>query len=67
MNPDEGMNLAIFNAEEIVLRGHQIDFSASPYHLQRLCQFYLLSDQLVYTLLFWSGYGGCGVFQSEKH
>jgi hypothetical protein len=62
---DEGMNLAIFNAEGLLLNDHQMEVLRNSYQTQKLSQFQMLYDQLVYPLIFWSGSGGCGISQSE--
>jgi hypothetical protein len=58
--PDEGMNLAIFNADGIVRNDCQIEVCRNSYQIQKLCQVHMLYDQLVYPLIFWTGSGGCG-------
>jgi hypothetical protein len=63
---DEGMNLAVFNAEELLLNRHKMEVLRNSYQPQKLRQFHTLYDQLAYQLIFWSGSGGCGVLQSEK-
>jgi hypothetical protein len=63
--PDEGMNLAIFNAEGALLNDHQIEALRISYQTHKLCQFHMLYDQLVYPLIFWTGFGGCGVSEDE--
>jgi hypothetical protein len=63
--PDEGMNLAIFNAEGISLTEHQLEVLRTSYHTEKLSQHHMLYDQLVYPLIFWTGSGGCGISQSE--
>jgi hypothetical protein len=59
--PDEGMNLAIFNAEGILLNDYQMEVLRNSYQPQKLCQCHMLYDPLVYPLIFWAGSGGCGV------
>jgi hypothetical protein len=64
--PDDGMNLAIFNAERALLDDHQLEVVRNSYNTQKLSQVHMLYDQLVYPLVFWTGSGGCGVMESEK-
>jgi hypothetical protein len=64
--PYNGINLAIFNGEGFLLKGHQLEVVHNSYHTQKLSQARVLSDQLVYPLMFWPGSGGCGVMKSEK-
>jgi hypothetical protein len=64
--PDDGMNLAIFNAEGALLDDHQSEVVRHSYHTQKLSQTHMLYDQLVYPLIFWTGSGGCGVMESKK-
>jgi hypothetical protein len=64
--PDEEVNLAIFNADGIAFSDHQIGVLRNSYQIQKLCQFHLTCDQLVYPLIFWTGSCGCGILQSEK-
>jgi hypothetical protein len=64
--PDDGTNLAIFNAEGALLDDHQLEFVRNSYHTQKLSQAHILYDQFVYPLIFWTGSGGCGMMESEK-
>jgi hypothetical protein len=64
--PGDGMNLAIFNAEEAFLDDHQLEVVRNSYHAQKLSQGYMLDDQLVYPSIFWTWSLGCGVMESEK-
>jgi DNA polymerase III delta prime subunit len=64
--PDEGMNLAIFNAEGPLLEDHQMEVLRMSYQSEKLSQFHMRYDQLVYPLIFWNGSGGCGIHESEK-
>jgi hypothetical protein len=64
--PDDGLNLAIFNAEGALLDDHQLEVVRNSYHTQKFSQTHMLYDQLVYPLIFWAGSGGCGVMESEK-
>jgi hypothetical protein len=64
--PDDGMNLAIFNAEGALLDDHELELVRNSYRTQKLSQAHMLYDQLVYPLTFWNGCGGCGVMESEK-
>jgi hypothetical protein len=63
---DEGMNLAIFNAEGIALNHHELEVLEKSYKRQQLSQNHMLYDQLVYPLIFWTGSGGCGITESEN-
>jgi hypothetical protein len=63
--PDNGMNLAIFNAEAL-LDNHQLEVVRNYYHTQKPSQAHMLYDQLVYPLIFWTGSSGCGVMEPEK-
>jgi hypothetical protein len=36
------------------------------YQVQKLSQFHMLHDQLVYPLIFWAGSSGCGILESER-
>jgi hypothetical protein len=58
--PDDGMNLATFNAERALLDDHQMEAVRNSYRTQKLSQAQILYDQLVYPLIFWTGSGGCG-------
>jgi hypothetical protein len=64
--PDDGMNLAIFKAEEALLDDHQLEVVHNFYHTQKLSQAHMLYDQLVYPLIYWTRSGVCGVMESEK-
>jgi hypothetical protein len=64
--PHDGMDLAIFNAEGALFDDHQLDVVRDSYHTQKLSQAYMLYNQLVYPLIFWTGSGGCGVMEPEK-
>jgi hypothetical protein len=59
--PDDGMNLAIFNAEGVLLDDHPLEVVRNSYHTQKLSQAHLLYDQLGYQLIFWTESGGCDV------
>jgi hypothetical protein len=63
---DKRMNFAIFNADGIALNDHQIEVLQNSCHIQKLCQFHMLYDQLVSPLIFWTGSGGCSILQFEK-
>jgi hypothetical protein len=63
---DEGMHLAVFNAEGLLLNDHQMEVLRSSYQPQELSQSHMLYDQLVYPLTFWTGAGGCGIMESER-
>jgi hypothetical protein len=64
--PDDGMNLAIFNAEVALLDDYQHEVVDNSYHTQKPSQTDMLYDQLVCPLVFWTGSGGCGVMESKK-
>jgi hypothetical protein len=42
--PDDGMNLAIFNAEPALRDGHQVELARNSYHTQKLSQVPMLYD-----------------------
>jgi hypothetical protein len=63
---DDGMNLALFNAEGALLDDHQLEVVRNSYHTQKLSYAHILYDQIVYPLIFWTGSGGCGVMEPEK-
>jgi hypothetical protein len=42
--PDDGMNLAIFNAEGALLDNHQLGVVRNSYHTQKLSQTHMLYD-----------------------
>jgi hypothetical protein len=63
---DEGMNLAVFNAEGLLLNDHQMEVLRSSYQPQKLSTSHVFDDQLVYPLIFWTGVGGCGIMESER-
>jgi hypothetical protein len=64
--PDNGMNLAIFNAERVLFDDHQLEVVRNSYHTQKLSQAHMLYNQLMYPLVFWTESGGCDVMKSEK-
>jgi hypothetical protein len=64
--PDDGMNLAIFNAEAALLDDHQLEVVRKSYRTQKLSQAQMFYDKLIYQLIFWTGSSGCGVMESEK-
>jgi hypothetical protein len=64
--PVERMNLVIFNADGLLLTGHEIEILRKSYHPQRLGQFHMLDDHLGYTFIFWTGSDGCDILASEK-
>jgi hypothetical protein len=59
--PDDGMVLAIFNADSPQLEPHQIEAIKSSYETHKLSQMDGLYDLLLYPGIFWSGTGGCGI------
>jgi hypothetical protein len=59
--PDDGMNLAIFNAEGALLDDHQLEVFRNSYYSQKLSQVHMLYDQLRYLLISWAGSGRYGV------
>jgi hypothetical protein len=63
---DEGINLAVFNAEGLLLNVHQMEILRSSNHPQKLSQSLMPYDQLVYPLIFWTGADGCGSTESER-
>jgi hypothetical protein len=50
--PDDGMSLAIFNVEGVLLNDHQLEVIRNSHHTQNLSQAYILYDQLMYPLIF---------------
>jgi hypothetical protein len=50
--PDNGMNLAVFNAERVLLNDHQLEIVRNSDHIQKLSHPHMLYDQLVYPLTF---------------
>jgi hypothetical protein len=50
--PEDGMNVAIFNAEGALLDDHQLEIVRNSYHTQKLSQTHMLYDQPVYPLIF---------------
>jgi hypothetical protein len=64
--PDDGMDLRLFNAEGSLPDDHQLEILRNSYHTQKLSQAHMLYDQPVYPLIFWTGSNGCGVMESEK-
>jgi hypothetical protein len=64
--PDNRMDLAIFNAEGVLLNDDQLQVARDSYHTQEFSQTHMLDHQFVYSLIFWTGFGGCGVMESEK-
>jgi hypothetical protein len=64
--PGERMNLAVFNAEGLLLGDHQMEVLRDCYQVQKLSQFCMPYDRLVYPLIFWTGSGGCGILESER-
>jgi hypothetical protein len=64
--PDEGINLAVFNAGGLLLNDYQMEALRNSYQPQRLSQFHMLYDQLVYPLIFWNGSGRCDIIDSEN-
>jgi hypothetical protein len=64
--PDEGMNLAVFNTEGLSLKKYQTEALRSSYQPERLSQFHRLYDQLVSALTLGNGSGGWCILESEK-
>jgi hypothetical protein len=64
--PDDGMNLAIFNAEGALLDDHQLEVVRNSYLTQKLSQTHMLYDQPVCPMIFWTGSGGWRRMESEK-
>jgi hypothetical protein len=66
--PDPGINLVIFNADGQVLSEQEIEVIRSSYESEKLCPVEMGYDQLVYPLIFWQGWGGCGIAENaERH
>jgi hypothetical protein len=55
--PDEGGNLAIFNAEGLLLREHEMEVLRVSSEPQKPSQFHTPYSQLVCPLIFWNGSG----------
>jgi hypothetical protein len=64
--PNDEMNLTVFDAEAALFDDQYLKVVRNSYHTQKLSQAHLLYDQLVYPLIFWTGSGDCGVMESEK-
>jgi hypothetical protein len=63
---DDGMNLAVFNAEGLLLNDYQMEVLRSSCQPQRLSQSHMLYNPLMYQLIFWTGAGGCRIMESER-
>jgi hypothetical protein len=62
---DEGVNLAIFNADGPLLAEHGREVVRNTYQVQKLSQSQSLCGRLVYPLIFWNGSGGGGAHPGE--
>jgi hypothetical protein len=62
--PDEGINFALSNAEGPLLRDHEMEMLQTSYQCQKLCQFHMLSDELVDPVICWIESGGCDILES---
>jgi hypothetical protein len=62
---DEGMNLAVFDAEGLLLNDPQMEVLRCSYQLQKLSHSHMLYDQRVCPLISWTGVGGCRIMKSE--
>jgi hypothetical protein len=58
---DDGMNLAIMNADGISAESAEFEVLHNTYRARKIKQWTIEYDQLVYPLIFWNGKGGCGV------
>jgi hypothetical protein len=65
--PDNGLNLAIFNADWVVINDHQSEIPGNFYYTQKLSHVHLICEQVIYPLIFWTGSGGCGTMESEQY
>jgi hypothetical protein len=63
--PDQGMNLSIFNADGLFFISQEIEAVKNCYQINKLSQNLMLYDQLVYPLIFWDGQGWCGSANSD--
>jgi hypothetical protein len=63
---DKGMNLAVFNAERVLLTDHQMEVLRSSYQPQKLSQSHIFYNQLVYPLISLTGARGCSIMESER-
>jgi hypothetical protein len=66
IEPGEGMNLAIFNAQGLLLNKNEREVLRRSYQPQELCKCQMLYDQLVYPLIFWTGLTASGILESDK-
>jgi hypothetical protein len=64
--PDNGMNLAIFNAEGPLLNDHEMEIRRNSSQSEKLPPLHMCDDQLVYPLIFWNESRGCGISEPEK-
>jgi hypothetical protein len=64
--PDQGMNLAIFNAEGHLLKDHEMEVLRNSSQPEKLSQFHLRCEQFVCPLICWNRPGHCGFDESEK-
>jgi hypothetical protein len=66
IEPGEGTNLAIFNAEELLLNKNETEVLRRSCQPQKFCKYQMLYDQLVYPQIFWTGLSGFWILESEK-
>jgi hypothetical protein len=64
--PDQAVNLAIFNADGFIRNEHQIQALSKTHRVEKLSQYLMLDDQPVCPLIFWNGAGGAGVEERES-
>jgi hypothetical protein len=63
--PDQGMNLVIFNADGSFRISREIEAVKNCDQTNKFSQNLMRYDQLVYPLIFWDGHGGCGSANSD--
>jgi hypothetical protein len=63
---DQGMNLAILNADPTMRVPHEIETVNRCYKVCAIPQHTMLYDKLVYPLIFWDGHGGCGSPKADE-
>jgi hypothetical protein len=63
---DNGFNFAILAEGSARLVPSELEAIALEYGREKLCQWQMLYDQLVYPAIFWAGTGGCGVAPGDR-
>jgi hypothetical protein len=66
MEPNGGMNKSIINPEGCLLKDHEVEVLRNLFVPQKRCQFDMLCDRLAYALIFWNGFGGCDIHESDE-